>query len=831
MNNSDDTSILDTMMREENSSSAIEPAKNKPGKQSKGAKKHLVIVESPAKARTISQFLGPRYKVTASMGHVRDLPEYKLGVDIDNNFEPQYIISKKKESFIKQLVSDCKNAENIYFATDPDREGESISWHLAQTAKLNKKPINRIVFHEITRDAIEEAIKNPKDIDMDMVNAQQARRVLDRLVGYKLSPLLWKKIQKGLSAGRVQSVALKMVVDRTREVTAFVPREYWLIEAFFVTESGQSLKALLVGTWENDHLQKLSMPNETEARSVASQFISSQFNVQDIQVKPVKYKPGAPFTTSTLQQEAYRKLRYSAKKTMALAQQLYEGVDVQNSNTGGLITYMRTDSTTISTTALNDIRNEIEKKFGSEFLHKTVRTFKTKTKGAQEAHEAIRPTSIERSPESLRISLSKDAIRLYDLIWKRTIASQMSDAVHRQTVALIRNTNGTGKTYIFRATANVLEFKGFKAAYTLEDDDPNDDQSGTSLSTLKENDILTSQSITPNQHFTEPPPLFTEGTLIKALEENGIGRPSTYVPTLSAISERGYVEKSKGRFSSLELGEVVTDQLVSHFPLLLSEQFTASMEEQLDGVAKGSQDWQSVLQEFYAPFSLALETAIASMPSLKTEEATDEECSKCGSPMVIKNGRNGKFMACSAFPKCRNAKPVNGEEPIQEATDEECSKCGSPMVIKNGRNGKFIACSAFPKCRNTKPLEGEEPVQEATDEECSKCGSPMVIKNGRNGKFMACSAFPKCRNAKPIKKQIGVPCPQCGEELNQLETRGRIFYGCSNYPTCKFTTPQKPLPEPCPECNGLLTMISDKGAQCISCAFKELDYSTGTAAR
>ena len=740
MKNPDNTSTLGTKISEETSTANPKHEKGRAKKQSKGGKKHLVIVESPAKARTISQFLGPRYKVTASMGHVRDLPEYKLGVDIDNNFEPQYVVSKKKESFVKQLVADCKKADNIYFATDPDREGESISWHLAQAAKLNKKPVSRIVFHEITKDAIEEAIKNPKDIDMDMVNAQQARRVLDRLVGYKLSPLLWKKIQKGLSAGRVQSVALKMVVDRTREVTAFVPREYWLIEAFFITESGQPLKALLVGTWEDNRLQKLSIGNETDATSIASQFTSSRFNVQEIQSKPIKYKPGAPFTTSTLQQEAYRKLRYSAKKTMALAQQLYEGVDVADSGTGGLITYMRTDSTTISSAALKNIRNEIEKKFGSEFLNKTVRIFKTKTKGAQEAHEAIRPTSIERSPESLQISLSKDAIRLYDLIWKRTIASQMSDAVHKQTVALIRNNNGNDKTYIFRATANVLQFKGFKAAYTLdEDDDANDDQGAISLNTLKENDLVTSQSITPNQHFTEPPPLYTEGTLIKALEENGIGRPSTYVPTLSAISDRGYVARSKGRFSSLELGEVVTDQLVSHFPLLLSEQFTASMEEQLDGVAKGSQDWQSVLEEFYGPFNLALETAVASMPSLKTEEATDEEC--------------------------------------------------------------------------------------------SKCGSPMVIKNGRNGKFMACSAFPKCRNAKPIKKQTGVPCPNCGKEINQLETRGRVFYGCSNYPTCKFTTPQKPLPEPCPECNGLLTMIGEKGAQCISCAFKELDYPQGAADR
>jgi DNA topoisomerase-1 len=704
--------------------------------KSKGKKvakppKSLVVVESPAKARTMGRFLGEDFVVKASLGHIRDLPPNKLGVEIENGFSPKYVISKGKRPVVTELKAASKDVAMVYLATDPDREGEAIAWHLVHAAGWDQVPIQRVVFHEITEEAIQEAFRHPRDIDMDLVNSQQARRVLDRLVGYQLSPLLWKKIQRGLSAGRVQSVALRLVVDREREITRFVPKEYWKIQANLRkegTNENNDFSALLHRI--NGQTDKLHIESEEHALSILQNLNEASYKIRSVLRKETRRRPAAPFTTSTLQQEASRKLRFSVKKTMLIAQQLYEGLQIGTEGSVGLITYMRTDSTHVANSAIKETQVYIRDRFGSAYTPKSPRHYSKKSKGAQEAHEAIRPTSIRREPDTVQTHLSSEQSKLYNLIWNRMVSSQMSDTVYDSTqVDIEALTPKYG--YVFRATGSVLKFPGFRALYFEGRDDDNEEEAVGILPNLEEDNYLQCLGIDPSQHFTHPPSSYSEATLVKALEEKGIGRPSTYVPIISTILDRGYVEKNKGRFKPTRLGEVVSDQLTNHFPDIMNFNFTAQMEEHLDGIARGERDWVPVLKDFYTPFSEALRQAEHEMPRIRVEEPTDEVC--------------------------------------------------------------------------------------------EKCERPMVIKRGRFGPFISCSGFPECRNARPILQKTGVACPKCNNDLVQRRGKGpkkKVFYGCSSYPSCDFTLPQKPLPEPCPECSGILVASARELAQCTQCDYK-----------
>jgi len=751
----------------------------------------LVVVESPAKARTIERILGKEFVVKASQGHVRDLPKGKLGVDIKAGFEPSYTVMGEKKATIQELKTLGKSASTIFLATDPDREGEAISWHLAEAADwgIESDRLKRVVFHEITKEAVEEAFQHPRSIDMELVNAQQARRILDRLVGYQISPLLWKKVQRGLSAGRVQSVALRMVVDREREVQAFVAREYWTIEARLQKEErtkaqqGDPFTATLNSL--KGQRGKLDIPNEPAARGIEEELKGADYVVAQVKQREVKQTPAPPFITSTLQQEASRKLRFTAQRTMSLAQQLYEGVPLGAEGSQGLITYMRTDSTNVAASALQETREFIRGKFGKEYLPQQARVFRRKSKGAQEAHEAVRPTSIARDPEQLKSYLGRDQLRLYDLIWKRMLASQMADARSDSTsVDIDARCQTAGKTYLFRATGSVLKFPGFRVLYMETPDEAEEDEGKAVLPPLTASEPLDSQSLDTKQHFTQPPPRYSEASLIKALEEKGIGRPSTYAPIISTITGRHYVDKEAGRLKPSELGCTVCDLLTQFFPDIMDTGFTAKMEEELDDVARGERKWVPMLEDFYAPFEKSLKVATEAMPRVKVEEATDEVCEKCGKPMVIKTGRFGRFLACTSFPECKNTKPV----PSEAAPGTAAETAGQ--------------------------------AQEPTDEVCDKCAKPMVVKTGRFGRFLACSDYPTCKNSKPLK--IGVLCPKCGGDLVQRRSRGRgrVFYGCSKYPDCDFIVNQQPLPEPCPECSGLMVASGNNGQRCTVCSWK-----------
>ena len=791
--------------------------------------KNLVIVESPAKARTIEKILGKDFNVMASLGHVRDLPQYRFGVNVAEDFAPSYEVPKNKKDTVQKLAKAAKGAKAVYLATDPDREGEAISWHLLEASDIKGMPVRRIVFHEITKTAITEAFDNPREIDMDLVDAQQARRVLDRVVGYRLSPLLWRKLEKGLSAGRVQSAALRMVSDREQEVTAFVPKEYWTIEADLnkqKTAKKTAFRALLHN--QKGKRGKISIDNEDQSKAIGTALEGAAYKVDKVDKKQAKRNPSPPFTTSTLQQEAGRKLRFTAKKTMAVAQQLYEGLPVGNEGQIGLITYMRTDSPSVSNDARNEARKYISEKFGAAYVPSSPRAYKARSKGAQEAHEAIRPTSCYRDPAAMKSYLSNDQSKLYELIWKRMVASQMSSALLDQTTAHVE-ANGSAETYLFRATGSVTAFPGFLTLYHEDADDTADGEKQPPLPTLSPGETLEFLALQQKQHFTQPPPRYTEASLIKALEENGIGRPSTYAPTLSTIQDRKYIQKEKGRIHPTELGLRVNALLNEHFPDIVNLGFTAAMEQEFDEISRGEREWVPVIRDFYNPFQEALDKAAAAIP----DEASGMVCEKCGEPMTVKAGRNGRFLSCSGYPKCKNAKPLPGQEP--EETGIYCEKCERPMLIKVGRYGKFLSCSGYPDCKNARPLPGDEREQpEETSEVCDKCDSPMVIRSGRNGKFLACSGYPKCKNTRPVPgeepadaEQVeNVVCDKCDSPMQVKRGRNGQFLGCTAYPKCRNTRPLKgggPRQEPeiideaCDKCGKPMAIKSGRRGKFIAC--------------
>jgi len=696
--------------------------------------KQLVIVESPAKARTVGQILGRKYVVTASQGHVRDLPKGKLGVDLEQDFQPSYVTMQDKRSLITSLKKAGDQASGIYLATDPDREGEAISWHLQTATGWDQKsvPPKRVVFHEITKQAVEEAFQHPREIDMRLVNAQQARRILDRLVGYQLSPLLWRRVQRGLSAGRVQSVSLRMVVDREAEIKAFVPVESWTLDVQLHKESDPADKPHIFTA--SLHSQKgkkgrINIAREEEARGYQAELKNATYAVAEVKKRNVRQRPTAPFTTSTMQQEAGRKLRFTAQRTMVVAQQLYEGLPVGSEGSVGLITYMRTDSVQVAQSAVEEARQYIGQKYGKEFLPEKSRLYKTRTKAAQEAHEAIRPTSIRRDPDSLKPYLNSDQLRLYSLIWARMLASQMADARSEATTVDIDAVCAVSKQeYNFRATGSVLVFPGFRTLYLESRDDSEDDDSRKSLPQLNAGDPLRSLDLDANQHFTQPPPRFTEATLIKAMEERGIGRPSTYAPTIGTLLDRNYVEKEQNRLLPTILGTTVSELLTEYFTDIMDLDFTARMEEELDEVSTGEREWVPMLREFYGPFEKALEAAQENMPRVKLEEETDEVCESCGQPMVIKTGRFGRFMACTGFPDCKTTKP------ILKKTGAACPKCGGDIVERKarGRGRPFFGCSKYPDCdfiSNHRPLTTP----------CPECGGLMVEAKKDEASCLACS--------------------------------------------------------------------------------------------
>ena len=785
--------------------------------------KSLIVVESPTKVKTIAKFLGQDFKVTASMGHVRDLPEKELSVDIDNGFKPKYVVIKGKQKVVKQIQDAAEKVDNILIATDPDREGEAIGWHLAHELKRMKKPISRIVFNEITKTAVQNAIKHPSEIDQDLVDAQQARRVLDRLVGYQISPVLGRAVRWGLSAGRVQSVAVRLICEREAEVEAFVAEEYWSITAKVKGEDTHPFEAKLFRIDK----KKAKVENEEQAKGIVEEAGGEEFIIEKIDRKERKRNPVPPFITSRLQQEAARKLRFTAKKTMAVAQQLYEGVTMGSEGSEGLITYMRTDSTRIANEALDSVRGFITEKYGADYLPGKAIQYKSK-KGAQDAHEAVRPTSVERTPDSVKQFLSKDQLALYGLIWRRFVASQMKPAVFDVTAVDIK----AGR-YTFRANGSIIKFKGFMSVYMEGKDDSADDDKDAILPELTIGQILQLLGITPEQHFTQPPPRYSEATLVKALEENGIGRPSTYAAIISTIQARDYVNKEKGRFVPTDVGKLVNTLLVKSFPNILDVEFTAKMEAELDNVEDGKVKWVKVLEEFYGPFSQSLKKAPEVIRAAKKdlEEVTDEICELCGKNMVIKWGKFGRFLSCSGYPECKNTKELNhqeegaAEEP--EATEETCDKCGGPMIIKTGRYGKFLACAAYPKCKNTKQIGKENVPDEPTDEICDKCGGPMVIKTGRYGRFLACSEYPKCKTSRPLSIGIDCPEPDCDGYLAERNGKRGMFYGCSNYPECKFVVRNKPVVKKCPECEApfLVEKTTKAKGEHLACASKECKYT------
>ena len=776
----------------------------------------LVIVESPAKAKTINKILGKDFTVKASVGHVKDLPAKELGVDVEKNFEPHYVVIPGKEKIIRELKKASKEADTVFLAPDPDREGEAIAWHIASEI-LDKKfsssngKIYRIIFNEITERAVREAVKNPKKIDTDKVEAQQARRVLDRLVGYGLSPLLWRKVRRGLSAGRVQSVAVRLVVDREREIEAFKSEEYWSINAEFEGSSPPTFWARLskmnqqsaaINPSANGPVNdKFLIPNEEVANTTVADLKDKEFVLSRIERKQRKRMPYPPFITSTLQQEAIRKLRFSAKKAMMVAQQLYEGIELGEEGAVGLITYMRTDSHRLAPEAQEWARELIERTYGKDYVPEKPPVYKSKA-AAQEAHEAIRPTYSDKKPASIKQFLSKDQYALYSLIWNRFISSQMSPAQLDQTTFIIVNREASGvkgsehpepirslslTLYELRASGTVVRFDGFMALYT-EGKDETEEENGLTLPALKEGELLKLHGLLPKQHFTQPPPRYTEATLVKALEEKGIGRPSTYATILSTVQDRKYVHKTDNRFAPTELGVVVNDYLVEKFPELIDVNFTAKMEDELDRIEDGKMKWEEVVGDFYKPFNRDLAEALKATGKVKPEDIpTETLCEKCGLPMVIRWGRHGRFLACTGFPKCKNTKPLQTEGAEQNAT------------------------------------AGQSPQE--TSEICEKCGSPMVIKAGRYGKFLACSRYPECKNTRPLA--TGIKCPQDGGDIVERRSkRGKQFWSCSNYPQCKFASWYRPVPRQCPDCGAdfLLEKRDKAGNVTVFCHKKECGY-------
>ncbi len=820
----------------------------------------LVIVESPAKAKTINKFLGRGFVVKASMGHVRDLPKRSIGVD-EKTFAPTYAVLPEKKKTLAELKKAAKGASAVFLAPDPDREGEAICWHLKEELKdETDAPFHRVMFNEITKKAVLGAFEHPREIDSNKVDAQQARRILDRLVGYKISPLLWDKVRRGLSAGRVQSVALRIICEREREVRGFVAREYWSVlaqlegseppvfAARLVARNGQKVElaskdevtaALTALGWS---VREAAPPEGAgpgvivlEAFPAGGQTVP--FRVARVQSQEKRKNPPPPFTTSKLQQDGARQFGFPVAKTMRLAQGLYEGRELGEAGTVGLITYMRTDSTRVSEEAIDAVRGYIATTYGAAALPDKPRRYRA-AKQAQEAHEAIRPTLLEFTPDAVKAFLGRDELKLYTLIWNRFVASQMESAVFDTTRADIE-----AGPYTFRASGSVLKSAGWLAVYheavdedtaqkekeEKEEEEP-EDAEDRRLPPLREGQALDLRSILPRQSFTQPPPRFTEATLVKELEENGIGRPSTYATILSTIMDRDYVEKDRGRFSPTELGFLVNDLMVASFGDIVDVGYTARMEEELDEIEEGRLPWTEALREFSEKFEKDLARARVEMRDVKREAIpTDVVCDKCGKPMVLKWGRFGQFLSCSGYPECKNTRETNGTKPVSEedraalpaaakaaktaatpdpveAEAEPCEKCGSAMVLKRGRFGPFLACSAYPECKNTRRIrmnqegKAEAKAEVLLDEECPKCGSKLAKKHGRFGEFVACSSYPKCRYIK--MKETGVGCPECGkgQVVERRSKRGKMFFGCDRYPDCGFVLWNRPVARACPQC-------------------------------
>ena len=808
--------------------------------------KALVVVESPSKAKTINKYLGAGYKVVASVGHIKDLPKKGIGIDFDNNFEPTYEVIPGKEKVIRELKSASKDADTIYIATDPDREGEAIGWHIKEELEgrgKNKKTVRRVMFNEITKSAIQESFKHPIDIDENLVNAQQARRLLDRIVGYQVSPLLWDKLRRGLSAGRVQSVALRLVVEREREIEAFVSTEYWSIAANLSAKLPPAFDARLLKIDEKSvkasdfgaelKPTEVHIKEEKQARELLAELERQQFIVTAVTTKEKKRNPVPPFITSKLQQEASRKLRFPVRKAMQLAQKLYEGIEIGgDEGVVGLITYMRTDSTRVADSALAEVRDLITTQFGAEYLPEKAVFYRSK-KGAQDAHEAIRPTSAMRTPDSVARFLSKDELALYKLIWQRFVASQMMPALLDQTTIDI----SAGPRYLFRATGSVIKFNGFLAVYEegKDEKDEEDEEQTHKLPLVEEGESLTLNSLADEQHFTEPPPRYTEATLVKALEEKGIGRPSTYASIMTVIQDREYAQRKEGRFYPTELGIIVNDLLVGSFDDLFNVEYTAHMEEELDEIEEGKMVWTATLAEFYEKFTKDLEFAKLHMPDVKRQEIlTDEKCENCGSPMAKKFGRFGEFLACTNYPECKTTRDLPkahdeaGEEGHAEAAEETCDNCGKPMVLKRGRFGQFLACTGYPECKTTRKIQkgGKFAAPDVVlEEHCPQCASNLVLKQGRYGPFTACSNYPKCKYVK--QETTGVSCPECGTgEIVEKKSKRGAFYGCSRYPACKHTMRDKPVSQSCPTCGAryVVEKTSKDGSRELQCIAEGCEY-------
>jgi DNA topoisomerase-1 len=768
--------------------------------------KNLVIVESPAKAKTINKFIGKDFIVKASVGHVRDLPKSELGVD-EETFEPTYEILEGKEKVVAELKAAAKKADTIYIASDPDREGEAIGWHVMALLGGDAKKVRRVRFHEITKNAVRKAIESPTEIDMGKVNAQQARRVLDRLVGYKLSPLLWDKVRRGLSAGRVQSVALKMIVDREETITAFKPEEYWTFAAKLSANNPPPFIAKLTKV----EGKKADVSAEPQAREIEAAVKTGSFQVASIAGREKKQTAPPPFITSTLQRTAYNRFKYPVKRTMQIAQKLYEGKELGTHGLTGLITYMRTDSVRVSDDAITEVRDYISAKYGADILPEKPNVYRVKKAAqAQEAHEAIRPTTLEFDPDAIKDFLTREEYNLYKLIWDRFVASQMKPALFDVTDVDIAN-----GPYTFRASGEVLKFAGFLAIFQdaakgeEEDDDKPEDE--RALPAMTEGEMLKLIDLDTKQNFTQPPARYTEATLVKALEENGIGRPSTYGQILTTIQARDYTYKHEGKFHPTQLGMLVTKLLRQSFGDIIDETYTARLEEELDEIEDGKLDWLVAMKDFSVKFNKDLVRAQKEMTQVKGEGiATDEKCENCGSPMVIKFGRFGEFLACSNYPECKTTKEIaKGDAAEQGDETIICDKCGKPMQLKRSRFGQFFACTGYPDCKNTKDprlLKANIPTEPQPP--CEHCGKEMVLKSGRYGPFFSCSGYPDCKNIRKLgggkstpPKPTGVKCPTCNEgELVERRSRRGIFYSCSRYPKCDFALNNRPVPRPCPKC-------------------------------
>jgi DNA topoisomerase-1 len=729
-------------------------------------KNNLVIVESPAKAKTIGKFLGKNYTVKASVGHVRDLPKSKLGIDVENNFEPNYITIRGKGDLIKELKKEAKKADKIFLATDPDREGEAISWHLANILKLDEDSALRIEFNEITKEAVTKASKNPRKINIDLVDAQQARRVLDRLVGYNISPLLWKKIEKGLSAGRVQSVALKLIIDRERKINDFESEEYWTLD-LELNKSRKKIIAKYYGYLENEKIHKVKINNEDEVNTIINSIDKEKILVYKIDRTKKRTKPYPPFTTSSLQQEANKKLNFTAKKTMMVAQQLYEGINIKGEGSVGLVTYIRTDSFRLSDEAMTSVKDYILSNYDEKYYSSRIFTKSKKTDAKiQDAHEAIRPTYVLKDPDKIKENLTSDQFKLYNLIWRRFVSCQMADAEFDITSITFNSNNN-----IFKSSGSILKFDGFKRVYKYSDG--SDDKI---LPDIEESEELDIKKIDPSQHFTQPPARYTEATLIKVMEELGIGRPSTYAPTIATITNREYVVKDKGSLLPTDMGFLVTEMMEKYFSTIINDKFTARMENNLDEVASGKIEWREVIIDFYKDFKVYLDIAEKEMEKIEIKD---------------------------------------------EISDVKCENCGEFMVIKKGRYGKFLACPNYPECKNTKPLKDKETVEE-TDIDCEKCGAKMLKRKGRYGEFLACSNYPKCKNTKQILKEIDVKCPLCGNKIViKYSKAGRRFFGCSNYPDCNYLSWYEPTEQKCEKCGNLMAMKNNK----VTCTNKNCEMS------